>query len=91
MFKEKKLSNEEEFFKIGKKVLENQLLLSRFQKGMAIKKIIEKQDKKLMRKTLDQLKKKENPWLIKSIRMFATHSSIKSSTMVSLWRMKAFK
>jgi len=37
------------------------------------------------------MKKRENPWLIKSIRMFATHSSIKSSVAVSLWRMKAFK
>ena len=58
---------------------------------MAVKKIFDKQDKKLLKNYLIRMKKKENPWVARSIRMFATHSSIKSSPAVSLWRMKAFQ
>ena len=38
---------------------ENEILLRRFRRGIAIKKIIEKQDKKLMKKMLERMKKED--------------------------------
>ena len=39
-----------ELFKISHSVLENQILLGRFRKGIKLKKILDKQDKKLAKK-----------------------------------------
>ena len=57
---------------------------------MKIKKILDKQDRKLLQKTLNLLKKKENIWMANSIKRFVVRSNIKSSMAVSLWRIKNF-
>lgn len=57
---------------------------------MAVKKILDKQDTKALKRIFNLLKKKENKWLLESIKRFVIRSNIKSSQAVSLWRLKAF-
>lgn len=57
---------------------------------MAVKKILDKADTKALKRIFNLLKKKENKWLLESIKRFVIRSSIKSSQAVSLWRLKAF-
>jgi hypothetical protein len=57
---------------------------------MIVKKILDKNDKKVLLKYFLLLKKKENPWLVNSFHKFIIRSDIKSSMAVSLWRLKNY-
>ena len=65
-------------------------LLLRFKRGLALQKIIEKQDKQLRSKYLNKMRKRENKWMELAIQKFATRASIRSSPAVGLWRLKTF-
>lgn len=67
----------------------NKLLL-RFKRGLAIQKVLEKQDKQLLKEYLNRMRKKENKWMELAIQKFATRASIRSSPAISLWRLKAY-
>lgn len=88
MLLNKERLNMEQLFRIGKDSIEKSLLLSRFMKGMKVKKILDKQDRKIMGMTLAKLKKKENRWIAESVKRFVLRSHIKSSMAVSLWRLR---
>ena len=58
---------------------------------MVVKKILDKQDNKALKRIFDLMKKKENKWVIDSIKRFVVRSNLKSSMAVSLWRFKSFQ
>ena len=51
------------FFQIDQNDLKITNLLQKFKRGTAIKNILDKQDKKLLKNYFDRLKKKENKWI----------------------------
>lgn len=78
------------FFHIDQNDVKIVQLLQLFKKGSAIKNILQKQDKKILKIYFEKMKKKENRWIDESIRKFATRSSIRSSVAISLWRLKTY-
>lgn len=52
-----------ELFTILANVRNNEQLLIRFRKGTKVKKILDKQDKKLIGVYFERLRKKHNPWI----------------------------
>ena len=90
MLANKEKSNLSSIFNSDREAKDRELLLTRFMKGMKIKKILDSQDKKLLRKTMEKLKKKENKWIVESMKRFIVRSHIKSSMAVSLWRFRNF-
>lgn len=74
-----------------KDVLNRQVMLNRFKKGMVVKKILDKQDMKAVAKMFERMRKKENKWIAGSIQRFALRTNIKASLAVSLWRLRNFE
>lgn len=78
------------FFQKGSTIINMYKLLMRFKRGLAIQKIIEKQDKQLLKTYLQRMRKRENKWMELAIQKFATRASIRSSPAISLWRLKTY-
>ena len=57
MIVNKEAENQREFYRIIQKVKNREKLLMSFRKGMVIKKILDKQDKKLMKMMLERMRK----------------------------------
>ena len=90
MLSNKEKHNLASIFNSDREAKDRELLLTRFMRGMKIKKILDAQDKKLLSQTLEKLKKKENKWIGESMKRFVVRSHIKSSMAVSLWRLRNF-
>jgi hypothetical protein len=90
IIKTKSTQNQRHFYRILADDLEKKKLLNRFKKGMIIKKILDREDKKVLAKYFEELKKKENKWMTDSIRKFVIRSNIKTSMAVSFWRFRNY-
>lgn len=84
----KQQQNYKEFYNILRKVKNREALLSSFRKGMVLKKILDSQDKKLLKAYFERMKKKQNVWAKKSFERFLLRCNIKSSMAVSMYRFK---
>lgn len=87
----KKIENQKQLYTILRDALQKKNLLNRFKKGMIIKKILDKQDKKVLEKYFNLMKKKQNKWMIDSFRRFVIRSNVKASMAVSLWRLRIYE